>query len=63
MTLVYAKIMGMFVYLWGEPGGQRGYLEISKTGSNTYMAVCRGWEGGGNDLGEEGGGKGGGERL
>ena len=27
----------------GSRGVQGGYLEISKTGSNTQMAVCRGW--------------------
>ena len=27
----------------GVKGGQGGYLENSKTGSNTQMAVCRGW--------------------
>ena len=48
MTLVYAKIIDMFV--WGGQtqgvGGRGlvgGYLEISKTESNTQMAVCRKW--------------------
>ena len=27
----------------GGQGGVRGYMEIFKTGANTYMAVCRGW--------------------
>ena len=28
---------------WGSRGGQGGYMEIFKTGANTYMAVCMGW--------------------
>ena len=24
-------------------GGPDGYLKFSKTGSNTYIALCRGW--------------------
>ena len=48
MTLVYAKIIDMFVCGGQTQGvGGRGlvggYLEISKTESNTWMAVCRGW--------------------
>ena len=48
MTLVYAKIIDMFVCGGQTQGvGGRGlvggYLEISKTKSNTQMAVCRGW--------------------
>ena len=29
----------------GTGGVKGGYLEISKTGSNTQMALCRGWRG------------------
>ena len=70
MTLVYAKIIDMFVCRCQTQGvGGRGlvgeYLEISKTESNTRMAVCRGWGmwEWGNDGGGEGVGMGGGERL
>ena len=31
--------------VWGAGGFKGGYLEIPKTGSNTEMAVCRGWGG------------------
>ena len=62
MTLVYAKIIDMFVCLGqtqgiGGRGLVRGYLEISKTESNTQMAVCRGW--GVWEWGNDGGGEGG----
>ena len=47
MTLVYAKIIGMFV--WGvEPGGrgsgrgQGGYLKLFTSDYGTYIAVGRG---------------------
>ena len=47
MTLVYAKIINMcreWGWGWGlGAGGPDGYLKFSKTGSNTYIALCRGW--------------------
>ena len=35
------RAKGWGVGCWG--GVKVGYLEISKTGSNTQMTVCRGW--------------------
>ena len=71
MTLVYAKIIGVFV-CEADPGGRQvgvggkgGYLKLFTRDCSTHIAVGRdggvwGW---GNDWGGEGGREWGGERL